>query len=191
MNRFSALIYSRASLANLILAIMVIIPLNALVFPLMSGHFKQLTSGMQTLDVQMGYFPAQAGQQIAAYGDAARSYYLLIEWTADLIYPFVYTSVFTLLLAFILKASLDPDHPFRSLVLLPGLMMVADYLENISISIQLLFYPHPIPILEWVSAVASILKWLFGGFVLLGLLISLVFLVRRLVKPNDSHHEGG
>lgn len=180
MQKFISFIYLHASLANLVLAIMLVIPFNALIFPLMSGHFHQIASGMSTLDVQLGYTPSDAARQTASYGASARQYYLLIEWTADLFYPIVYSSVFTLLLGFILKGILQEGHRFRGMVVAPSLMMISDYLENIFISLQILVYPTTISILGWLSAFFSLLKWFLGGIIIVSLLISVIFLIKNL-----------
>lgn len=184
MNRFLAWVYAHASPKYLIFAIMGIIPFNALLFPLMSARFGELSKGARTLDVQFGYLPADAIQQIASYGEQGRNYYLIIAWTADLLFPFVYMALFSLLLATIFKGATSPDHPFRKLASLPLFMMVADYSENIFVSLLVLTQANPIGLLAWLAALASLLKWLFGGLVALALIIGLFSLVSRVIQEH-------
>ena len=187
MKKLTVWLYQHASIRNIILAVMVIIPFNALVFPLMTGHFRQLARGMQTLDVQFAYLPDQALSQISQYGDSARKFYVLIELTADLFYPLVYATLFALLLALILKAGLSDFQPYQQLALLPFFMMAADYCENISIVMMLAFYPAAAtPTLGWIAAGASFLKWILGGFSGLALLIGLGLLMQKLIRGNQG-----
>jgi len=187
MRGLLAWIYRNATLRNLVIAIMVIIPLNALAFPLMSSHFRELSGGISTLDVQFGYTPAEALEIVGNYSQPARNFYLLIEWTADLLYPVTYATLFALLLALILKAGVGEDHPFRSFALLPYLMMVADYTENTSISLLLILFPNGI--LAAIAATASFLKWLFGGLVILALVLSIILLIRALLRREPERKD--
>ena len=187
MKNLTSWLYQHATIRNIILAIMVIIPFNALIFPLMSERFRELTNGMQTLDVQPGYLHGDAIAQIGQYGEAGRIFYMLIELTADLFYPLVYATLFSLILALVLKAGLTQSQPYLQLALLPVLMMTADYLENFSIVSMLAFYPAlSIPAVAWFAAAVSFLKWLLGGFSLLALLIGTGILVSKLIRSNQG-----
>lgn len=142
---------------------------------------------MQTLDVQFGYRPSEAVAQISQYGEAARKFYILIELTADLFFPLVYATLFSLILALILKAGLTQSQPYHHLALLPILMMSADYLENITIVLMLAFFPAlSIPAIAWIASVASFLKWMWGGFSVLALLISTGILISKLIRDNQG-----
>jgi len=186
MKNLTSWLYRHATIRNIILAIMVIIPFNALIFPLMSGRFRELTNEMQTLDVQPGYLPGDALAQIGQYGAEGRKFYILIELTADLFYPLIYATLFSLMIALVLKAGLPQSQPYQQLALLPVLMMVADYLENFSIVLMLAFFPAlSIPAAAWFAAVASFLKWLWGGFSFLALLIGTGILVFKLIRGNQ------
>ena len=187
MRRLLAWIYRNANLRNLVIAIMVIIPINFLAFPRMAWHFRNLSGGVSTLDVQFAYTPAEALRIVGNYSSPARNFYLLIEWTADLLYPATYATLFALLLALILKTAVAEDHPFRSFALLPYLMMVADYTENISISLLLLLYPPGI--LAAIAATASFLKWLFGGLIILALILSIIQMVRALLHREPARKD--
>ena len=187
MKNLTSWLYQHATIRNIILAIMAIIPFNALIFPLMSGHFSELTNGMQTLDVQPGYLPGDASAQISQYGEAGRKFYILIELTADLFYPLIYATLFSLIIALVLKAGLPQSQPYHQLVLLPVIMMTADYVENFTILLMLAFFPAlSIPAIAWFAAGASFLKWLLGGFSILALLIGAGILVSKLIRNNQG-----
>ena len=142
---------------------------------------------MQTLDIQLGYLPGEAITQISQYGEPARKFYILIECTADLVYPLVYAALFSLVLALILKAGLTQSQPYRQLALLPVLMMAADYIENFTIVSMLAFYPAAsIPAIAWIASVASFLKWLWAGFSILALLIGTGILISKLIRGNQG-----
>jgi hypothetical protein len=176
--------------SNVILFIMLIIPFNALIWPTMSGHFRNLTSGLSTLDPDFAYLPQTALDRVAAYGAPARAYYLVIEWTADLAYPFIYATLFALLLTFILRRALPAQNPYQRLRLIPYAMMVCDYSENILVSLLLLTFPAQSMVLAWLASIASFFKWMFGGMVVLSLLISLIALFATLFGEAQEPRGG-
>jgi hypothetical protein len=173
-------IYREASWRRLILPMMLIIPLNLLAFPLLTQHLQSLTAGMGTLDAQVAYSPRQALAFMQGLSNQARGAYLLIEWTADLIYPLAYASLFAGLIAQLLKSSLPAADPLRNLVLLPAAMVAADYAENLLVTLLLASYPHLLPgLLAALVALASFLKWFLGAWVISAILIALFFFIRR------------
>ena len=190
IGKLAALLDKYGKIQNVILFIMLIIPFNALIFPTMSGHFRDLAHGLGTLDPDFGYLPQTALDHIFAYGAPARAYYLLIEWTADLAYPFIYSTLFALLLTFILHRAFPPQSPYQRLHLVPYAMMVCDYSENILVSLLLLTYPAQSIFLAWIASIASFLKWMFGGMVVLSLLISIIALFAALIREAQEPRGG-
>jgi hypothetical protein len=129
--------------------------------------------------------PGDAIAQISQRGEAARKFYL-DGLTPDLFYPLIYAILFSLILALVLKAGLTQSQSII-ISLLPILMMSADYVENFTIVLMLVFYPTlSIPTVAWFASVASFLKWLWGGFSLLALLIGTGILVSKLFRGNQG-----
>jgi len=182
-------IYRKASLRTLIIAIMVVIPFNLLVFPVLSARFATLTNGLQTLDVQIGYLPSTAQAQVAQYSGDAIRHYLLTEWTADLIFPLAYTTVLTCILAVFLRVTTTETDPLRRIALLPLLMMASDYAENILVSLLVLSFPNGSNFTSLAAAVASATKWVLVFTSLLLILYSGIRLVVHIITARNNTGE--
>lgn len=177
MKRILDWFIKHATVKNLILAFMAVIPFNLFLFPFLTGKIEKYSGGVSTLDVTLGYLPSTAQQFIAAYTPEGRSIYILTEWTADLFYPLAYTFLFSILLALIYKEAFPADSPFHNLRWAPLAMMVFDYLENISITFLLAAYPQSLSPLAVIASFASLLKWVLGFTTLIALLVGGVAIV--------------
>ena len=165
---------------------MAVIPFNALLFPLLTQRIKTLSGGVETLDVTLGYLPKTALQAVEAYTSAGRTWYLITQWTADLLFPIAYTLLFSLLLASLYRRAFSPDSPFQGLRWAPIGMMGFDYLENITISLLLVSFPQSPMALAVVASIASLLKWVLAATAGIALLAGLAALIRNLL-PQTEH----
>lgn len=186
MNKILSWFTAHATLKNLILSIMVLIPFNLFLFPYLTGKIRDLSGGVGTLDITLGYLPETARQMIETYTPVGRNLYILTEWTADLFYPLVYTVLFSLLLAIVYKHAFASDSPFQYLRWSPLIMMVFDYLENTSVTILLAIYPRfPLPLAIFASF-ASLMKWVLGFTAGIGLITGCVSLLLRLITSRKN-----
>lgn len=192
MKKYLAWVQPFIKFKNLIVIFMVIIPFNILVFPILSESFRSISGNLQTLDVQFGYSPRDAVHLIQQLGETARHFYLFIEWTADLFYPIAYSSLFTILLGLLFKAVSLPDKLtwLRFLIVLPLFMMGFDYMENILLSI-LLIWQNQLLVSGtglWIASIASassFCKWLSGGLILVTLLTGFILLMINIIRTNS------
>ncbi|MBN1668038.1 MAG: hypothetical protein JW862_13170, partial [Anaerolineales bacterium] len=74
--------------------------------------------------------------------------------------------------------------PWRLANLAPLAGVLLDYLENIASSLVMLRYPQTTPVVDWLAAIFTPLKWLFvgGSFVLL--LVGLVAWMWQRVRSQ-------
>ena len=93
----------------ILLAIFIVF--NVLVWPRTVARIEALSGGVSPLDLQFSYSPEKAYHMIDAYGEEGREFYMLIDITADLIYPLSTSLLFALLLTFIVNRAFDrnPD----------------------------------------------------------------------------------
>lgn len=175
-----------ASLKNLILSIMAVIPFNLLFFPYLTGKIRGFSGGVNTLDVTIGYLPEMARLMIEEYTPDGRRWYILTEWTADLLFPLAYTVFFSLLLAIVFKHAFPDDSPFQRLRWSPLLMMVFDYLENTSITILLVMFPGFSMAVGIIASIASLLKWILGFTAGIALITGCVALLLKLLSPKKN-----
>jgi nucleoside-diphosphate-sugar epimerase len=124
----------RDVLAPLVLALVAMVSINTLRFPLSVPWMRELAGGRTILDARLGYGPSEVLELLSSLGEAGRARYLTMLWTFDLVLP----ALFTLVLFRAMRAG--SFRRWRWLTLAPG---VADYLENIAVSALLVAGPVP------------------------------------------------
>lgn len=168
MQNLLVVLERKASGKLLLLLLMALIPFNFLIFPTMQAELasRSLSPEVQMLDVQIGFTAEEAQEKIALLGESGRQWYRLITWTADLIYPMLYSTFFALLLAYLLKSSTIADRRLSLVPLVPFVMALMDYGENLSITVALGIPDPPLSVLQIIT-VFSALKWASALVVLL------------------------
>jgi hypothetical protein len=130
------------------------------------------TSSIQLLDTMLNYSAKDAYEQIKAYGENGRTICVLSTLILDSLFPLLYGAFMSLILAFLLK-----DSKYRMLILLPFLVVLADYIENTHIAILLINYPESMPnVVSWSNRI-TLIKWTLIGLVLMA--ISFGFFLRN------------
>lgn len=117
-------------------------------------------------DTSLFYSPSAFYQMLYDYGQEGRNFYILIRWTFDLIYPFVYGLFLVVAFIHVKKENLK-----YYMILLPILGVIFDFLENISATILIAIYPSQSNLLVYILQIMSFLKWLFLGISIVLLLI--------------------
>lgn len=139
-------------------------------------------NGTGPLDLNLFYTPEQAFAAINAYGETGRSVYRIIELTADIIYPVIYTLAFGLLISWLAARGFAADSRLQRLNLLPVGAWLFDLLENIGIVTLLSIYPSMPTALAAITAVFTSAKWLFAFGSILTILVSLGAWVIKAVR---------
>lgn len=137
---------------------------QALILPALLNQILSLSGGVMILDLSLWYTPEETFRRLAAFGEEGRELYLAAEWTVDLAYPAIY-GIFIGALTYRLGGN-----RWSTLALYSGL---ADWSENIAVTVLLIQYPHYNPAVAVLSAIFTALKWFFlsgSAVVLLGLL---------------------
>ncbi|MEA3392759.1 MAG: hypothetical protein U9Q91_07245 [Candidatus Marinimicrobia bacterium] len=124
------------------------------------------------LDTEMTYNAEDAYEIIGNYTNNMRQRYILGEITLDLVFPVIYTFLFSFLIFFLYKNT--------TIALFPFLQMIFDYLENTGIVILLSAYPNKIMWLATATSIFSMIKWVLVGMTSLIVLLGAVqFVVKR------------
>lgn len=142
---------------------------NFAIFP----QFMPEDETLQPLDLQFAYTPQQAYSLIERYSPADKQNYLFTEYTVDLIYPLVYTLLFSFALFLLFKRVKLAKFPF--------LILIADYLENIGIYNILKAYPEELNGLVWMTSAVTSIKWILAFIVVLIILLGLFREIKKLV----------
>lgn len=117
-----------------------------------------------------------------SYGDRGRSFYALTELTLDGVFPIAYGLMFVGALGWAVPRGfrIGPVTGRLPLVL-PLIAVVADCTENLTAVGLIKLFPRRVPVLEWMSAAATLVK--FAGLDL-AVLVLIVALVRWVHRPD-------
>jgi hypothetical protein len=118
-------------------------------------HAAGACHGQPVLDQRWGYSPGQVAGYLHGCGSAGRAA-ITAQQNADLAYPALFAVVLTVAFALLLRGLLPERHWAHTLVLLPTITAVADYLENLGIRVLLAAYPQQPSIIPAMSAVTRL-----------------------------------
>ena len=90
MNNF---ITNHANGKNALFLLGMVVLINVLLVLSMGGN-----PDLKPLDLQLTYSPEKAYELLSAYNESERFRYILVETTLDLVYPIVYTLLFSFVL---------------------------------------------------------------------------------------------
>ena len=135
----------------------------------------------QSLDGQIFYSAQTAFNTIDAYGIKEREQ---MQWihVLDFFLILIYTSMFTMILSWLLERCFDPTSKYRLLNLVPLLGGLFDVTENIWIMILIQVWPAQPKLIAWLAAIFTIGKYLMGVPIILLILIGLVLATKNHFK---------
>ncbi len=135
---------------NVLLLLGLFITFSGIIMPSMEADIKALSGGVGVIDLQFFYTPADALSMLSAYGPQGIHLYLIAQWTVDLIFPIIGGFFFATSLIW-----LDTRYWWWL-----GLMLtLADWTENIFITLMLLKFPEFSASLAIGSCFFTVLKW--------------------------------
>jgi len=177
---------TRASIRLALLLVMIIVPITALVYPLINEELVRI-SGYPRLDDLFYFTPRMLFERVEAYGDSGRTIYLASIAAVDFVFPILYSLLIGFLLTLVLRTGMPANHPLHRMQLFPAGMLVFNYLHNIFLSAILLQYPSRPEVLAWLTTGSATLKWCFGAFSALALLVGVAGMLYTSFKPNRSN----
>jgi hypothetical protein len=145
---------------NILILLLIFLLFNLVLIPRFYPAF-------QTLDTLPSYTPAQAYQLLDSYGDAGRSAYLATELTLDLVYPPATALLFSLLIVYTFQRAFPRTPSLIFLGLIPFLVLVGDYMENVLIILMLLRHPVQLTAIARLAGYFTRMKFIFTPFELI------------------------
>lgn len=126
---------------------------------------------IEVLDLQIfGYSPQRAFEILDNQSKQGREVYMAAELSVDIVYPFIYSILFSSILFFFVKKANLLEKPFGKVIFLPFLTLALDWIENgFIVSILMNYDTRPILLVQ-IAGVLTLLKWLSLGLVLLSFL---------------------
>ena len=160
-----------SSIPVLVALILVSVLFPVLLFPAHGVGYIRL------LDLYFSYSLDQVYEYLVRLGEGGRSAYTCMALTSDLVFPVIYSLAFSVALTLLLKKLLPGTSRFRYLCLIPFLIVIADWCENLNLAFVTRVFPEPA---DWVVRFASFftsLKWVLVVLTLLMLVIALTIRV--------------
>ncbi len=135
---------------------------NAVILPNQQAQIEAGSGGVGPIDLQFFYTPEKVYSMVASYGDAGRADYRLFELTGDIIYPIVYTLFFSLTITWLFQRGFPSNSAMQKYNVVPFGGWLFDLFENLGIVAMLSVYPTTPAMLAWVTAIFTVIKWLFA-----------------------------
>jgi hypothetical protein len=123
---------------------------------------------------------------VAAYGEAGRASYRTFELTGDIIYPIVYTLFFALLITWLFQRGFARDSRMQKMNVVPLGGWLFDLFENLGIVTMLSVYPATPAVLAWITALLTLVKWLFAAATIVLILIGLVMALKNGFRKHGE-----
>jgi hypothetical protein len=115
--------------------------------------------GEKPLDLEFYYTAEEAYSRLSGFSEEIRESYRMGLMVTDMIYPIVYSLLFSFIIFRLWKN--------EKLALLPFMILLFDFIENISIITMLVFFPEKIIFWGTLAGISTSLKWLFSVLTLI------------------------
>ena len=180
MNSFSVFLIKNAHWKSLLFFIILYILFPAYLLKNAENKINSLSANkVGVIDLTWGYDPPKTLQMIANYSPEGRSYYATTEMTIDIVYPIVYAFLFGIILTMLYQHT-----TWKWVHLLPFVMMLFDFMENISIIYLLKTFPLQSQLFATICEICKLLKWISFVILILILIIGLLRLLFRFINKK-------
>lgn len=158
---------------------------NTVILPNQQAKIEAASGGIGPIDLQLFYTPEKVYSMVTAYGEAGRANYRAFELTGDIIYPIVYTLFFALLITWLFQRGLARNSRMQKMNVVPLGGWLFDLFENLGIVSMLSLYPSTPAALAGITALFTVVKWLFAAATIVLILFGLVMALRNGFKKQD------
>jgi hypothetical protein len=166
-------------------ALIVFILFTALVLPQQAEQAAAYSGEAGSPDTSFFYSADQLYQIAEAYGPNGREAYIRARLTFDVVWPLVYVAFLITAIGWLTQQTGLRDTHNKTLILLPILGLVFDFLENGATSVVMARYPSKTPLLASLAGYFTAVKWVFVAasfLVLIGLALALLW--KRIRKQR-------
>lgn len=166
--------------------LLIFLTFSMTVLPSQSALAESYSAGSGVPDTSLFYSPEDLYRMANSYGAAGRQAYVQARFSFDLVFPLIYTFFLTTSTSWLLKHSLKKASAWRFLNLLPLTAMILDFLENICTASVIGAYPAHKPMMAFLAAVFTPLKWLLVGASFLSMIIAGAAAFLRLIQTSQK-----
>lgn len=170
-----------------IAAVVLFVVFTAIVLPAQAAAGAFYTVRYAAPDTSVWYSPDDLYAAAQAWGSEGRAAYVWARVTFDVVWPIVYGAFLVATLAWVWARGTAPGSRWRRVALLPVVVVMLDYAENICTATVMARYPARTPVLAEVAPLFTAGKWLAlsAGFLLLGIGVSIA--VAAWWRARRSH----
>jgi hypothetical protein len=170
LNKLSIKLYQFSNGFITLLGLLIFAVFIAFVLPQQAERAETISQGAGSPDMSYFYSSTDLYNMAETYGVEGRAAYVRARFTFDLVFPLTYLFFLATSISWaMVRAVPDANSRWRLLNLFPVFGALFDYLENISASVVMLNYPQHTPIVDSLTPIFSLIKWIFvnGSFVIL------------------------
>jgi hypothetical protein len=151
------------------------------VLPSQAAIAEEETGAGPSPDSSFFYTPADLYEMAESYGEAGRAAYIRARFTFDLVWPLAYLFFLATTLSLLLRHAFRSPSRMQTANLLPLFGALFDYLENIGAALVMARYPQTTIIVDLLTPIFTMLKWVaIGGSFALLLVAAILAVWRRL-----------
>lgn len=154
------------------------------IVPTIGSKLEASSGGSGPIDLLFSYTPEKAYSMIESYGDEGRALYRTFAMTGDVIYPVVYSILFSLIITWLFQRSFAASSKLQMLNVVPLGAWLFDWLENINIVTMLSLYPSKPAIVAQLASLCTTIKWSFGVVGITLVLIGFVMALKNGFKKQ-------
>jgi hypothetical protein len=155
-----------------------------LVLPLQASKAKAKNGDIGSPDLSFYYSAEDLYRMAEAYGEEGRKFYIRARYTFDLVWPLVYTFFLITGLSWVTRKAFAAGSLWLRSNVVPILGALFDYLENVSTSVVMARYPAQTGVLDGISTLFTMAKWVFVNLSFVLLLIGVVAGILAWVRSN-------
>ena len=141
------------------IALVVFLLFAGLVLPGQAASAETYSGNAGSPDLSFYYSAQDLYRMAEVCGDQGRGAYVRARFTFDLIWPLVYTFFLCTAISWVYARAFTADSLWRGANLVPVLAILFDYLENLSVSLVMLRYPHTTNVVDSLAPLFTMLKW--------------------------------
>jgi hypothetical protein len=157
------------------------------VLPNISARINDYSNDAGVIDLQLHYSVDKLYEMVEAYGEDGRRFYITFSTTGDVVYPIVYSSLFSLIITLLYRRAFLAQSIMHRLPLLVYLTLVFDLIENACIITVMVSLPNKLTTIAQLSNMFTMAKWSMAGVSIILLLIGLIVLpFKRATPPTLS-----
>ncbi len=137
---------------------------------------------IKPLDLLFSYSPDLLYEHLVALGAKGRDAYTRMLLTSDLVFPVIYSMSLSIALMLVVLKLLPLASTY--LCLLPFMIVIADWLENLSLVMIIHEFPERADVLASYASAFTSLKWVLVVLTVLILLTLVAFGVARYIRDR-------